>query len=607
MSVTAGLRNEFPSTVRQRGENYVRQGRVRIRSGSDTRVEGVVRGSSDYGVEIVWQDDALSFWCDCAHFASEGPCKHLWATLLVAEARGYLTAPKTAKLNDYPPMPELPGASPAPPPPAPSPPAPKWKRQVDEILQQHSRPVRPAGWSAQREILYLVDVDSSKMANAVVVRLARRDRRKDGSWTASSPLTLKRYQIQDLPDSADREILSAVAGSRQFYGWNDLDGYDPVPEWTKLDSAFAGMILPMVLKTERCFRQRREMRDLPADAQPLAWDDGPPWQFALEMRRGDQGWIVNGLFRRGEERMELSAPLLVTSGGMLFTERTVARLAPDAPFEWMMHLRRDGAITAPPEDGEKLLETLLCAPGLPSLDVPDELRYQEVRGTARPFLRIHGRTGGRLRAELSFDYGGRTAAAHEKTGGFYDSEGRRFLRRDLQAESAAAKQLGDLGMKQLPATPSEPVPSWELAPAKFPEAVRALVQTGWHVEADGKVFRRPGVPAGRLERCGLVRTARRSGVWRDYRRKLPALAGSAAARREHGAAGRRHLRHAARRNGCGRFGIAGGHGRRRRTDHMRFRRSQAGLLDALLAAQPEVDCDETFERVREELRSFRRR
>src|SRR5216117_3419845 len=38
--------------------------------------------------------------------------------------------------------------------------------------------------------------------------------------------------------------------------------------------------------------------------------------------------------------------------------------------------------------------------------------------------------------------------------------------------------------------------------------------------------------------------------------------------------------------------------------HVRFRHSQAGLLDALVAAQPEARCDETFARVREELRRF---
>src|ERR1700735_5397550 len=38
--------------------------------------------------------------------------------------------------------------------------------------------------------------------------------------------------------------------------------------------------------------------------------------------------------------------------------------------------------------------------------------------------------------------------------------------------------------------------------------------------------------------------------------------------------------------------------------HIKFRRNQAGFLDALLAAQPEASCDETFSRVREALRQF---
>ena len=39
-------------------------------------------------------------------------------------------------------------------------------------------------------------------------------------------------------------------------------------------------------------------------------------------------------------------------------------------------------------------------------------------------------------------------------------------------------------------------------------------------------------------------------------------------------------------------------------DHLRFRRTQVGLLDALLAAQPEARFDERFERARERLRQF---
>ena len=39
-------------------------------------------------------------------------------------------------------------------------------------------------------------------------------------------------------------------------------------------------------------------------------------------------------------------------------------------------------------------------------------------------------------------------------------------------------------------------------------------------------------------------------------------------------------------------------------DHLRFRQNQAGLLDALLASQGEIHCDELFERARQRLRDF---
>ena len=52
-----------------------------------------------------------------------------------------------------------------------------------------------------------------------------------------------------------------------------------------------------------------------------------------------------------------------------------------------------------------------------------------------------------------------------------------------------------------------------------------------------------------------------------------------------------------------RFGLLAGLGTPE-DGHIRFRLSQAGLLDALLASQPEATCDETFARVRQELGQF---
>jgi SNF2 family DNA or RNA helicase len=52
-----------------------------------------------------------------------------------------------------------------------------------------------------------------------------------------------------------------------------------------------------------------------------------------------------------------------------------------------------------------------------------------------------------------------------------------------------------------------------------------------------------------------------------------------------------------------RFGVVAGMGAAE-DGHIRFSPGQAGLLDALLAAQPAIDCDEAFLRVRQQLDRF---
>jgi SNF2 family DNA or RNA helicase len=136
----------------------------------------------------------------------------------------------------------------------------------------------------------------------------------------------------------------------------------------------------------------------------------------------------------------------------------------------------------------------------------------------------------------------------------------------------------------------------------MPRAIRELLRAGWHVEAEGKVFRKPG--SKRIEvRSGIDWFELHGEV--DYDglpASLPQLL--AALRRGDGIV----------QLGDGTLGmlpeewLAGfaplaGLGTTEE-DHLRFRRNQAGLLDALLAAQPGVRVDEMFARVREKMRGF---
>src|SRR5215469_272073 len=425
MVLSARFAGNFSSGIRKRGQGYYLQRRVRIESGSDTEVAASVSGSQAYYVEMDWESDRLSVSCECPYFLDNGlPCKHLWATMLAAEAQGFLS-PAAAAVNpvlecdfddeDWD-LEERSPAAPHPLPPifrVPTPPPPAWRKQVSEIFSHREVATPRDEWPVHREILYVVNVPSSLTGGGLILTLQSRDRKADGSWKPARNLSLKREQVVRLPLRDDREILSALAGANQYVTYSYGSYYDRVPESFLIPPDLGGMIMSRVTHTGRCYlRLSREADDL----LPLAWDDGPPWTFRLEVRRRPpRGWVVNGVLCRADERMDLDVPALVTHGGFVITRDRVAPLAAGTPFEWLLNFRKAGRIEVPQTDTDELLTALLGSPALSLLDLPEELRYEEVAPLPRPCLRIRkaefGYADQRLVADLSFDYDGRTVSA----------------------------------------------------------------------------------------------------------------------------------------------------------------------------------------------------
>ena len=622
MSLSKRFSRHFSGSVRNRGQSYSWQRRVRIHKGTDSQVAARVRGSQNYEVSLELEGGVLTVSCGCPYFETD-PCKHLWATILDAEKLGYLRAADSSEtvfkcrgyeyeddlefedLNDedeslFPPSPALVNANS-------NSRLPAWRNQLVGIAEARARAAMfGRDWPAKREIIYVVDVAASIGAGILVLDVGWRDRKADGSWTRFKRAALKRQEIARLPQRADREILASLRGGTESYGYSYPSDYAPSGVCYQVLYPLASMIMAEAARTGRCFWRRSDGD--PNELMPLAWDDGAEWRFKLEMGpHTGGGWAVSGVLHRGEERMDLTTPILVTHGGLVFTHDRVAPMAEEAPFEWVLHLRKAGPIKAPAKDKDQLLGALLSAPNVPPLEVPEELRYEEITLQPRPCLRIRPpnrawRNDDKLRGELSFEYEGRSVPGHEATGGFYDAEKHRLVRRDVAAEDAARAMLSDLGLKFRSADYYDRQPSWALPPTKLPRVARALVEAGWHIEAEGRVFRRPG--ALRMEvATGVDWFELRGGVaYGDTEAKLPQLLealrrGESMVRLDDGTYGvlpEEWLR---------RIGMLAGLGTPE-GEHVRFRRSQAGLLDALLASQPEARCDETFTRIRKELRSF---
>ena len=71
-------------------------------------------------------------------------------------------------------------------------------------------------------------------------------------------------------------------------------------------------------------------------------------------------------------------------------------------------------------------------------------------------------------------------------GGIFQKERRRLIRRDPEVENAAEKRLVQLGFRSgYSSKDSDLGPT----PDQLPKVVRTLTNEGWHVEAEGKLYR----------------------------------------------------------------------------------------------------------------------
>jgi superfamily II DNA or RNA helicase len=621
MTLSMQLAYFVPAKVRKRGKSYFQDGLVTVTVCEADRVEATVTGSEDYSVFLIRERQQVFASCSCLFFHDRGEiCKHIWATVLAVDEGQGLRGPRggvptelLADLDDALGEDEeedfemgFEAADPLPRRPAPGPAIALWRAVMDDLSLAGST----AAVRQERQILYVVDVPVTIQRRQLTVDILTAARKADGSWGGFRALRITRSEAVTLADAADREILTVLAGAAQggLWAYGNYMAMIPVP--SEIPEGAAGVVLPLIARTGRC--RLRQGGGL--EGEPLAWDGGAPWELWLEVREEPKGdCTVTGSLRRGEERLDLDKPLILLRSGVLLTGSHVARLDAGSGFEWIPALRRaGGAMRVPAADREELLEKLLATPALPRLDLPPSMRVDEERPAPQPRIRLlppPGRTGsGKAgkewpEAEVSFLYGGHEVTAGAVVRGVYLQEERRFLVRDREAEMRAVERLGPLGFRLAAMTVTAPGErKLRVSPGRVPAAVRTLLAEGWSVEAQGKLYRSSGrfqlAVASGIDWFELHGTVDFEG----QSVRLPELL--AALRRGEGflplGDGSLGL---VPEEWVKRLGPMAGLGQATE-DHVRFQPAQAALLDAWLTGEPEVTCDEVFERARQRLRSF---
>ncbi len=627
------LKSSVSPHVIVQGETLVRQHKSHVfRKPNNQFVYGDVRdGHTVYTVKLDWTSGYLTRHCTCPQNDDGGVCGHVYALALMADERNFLATLETRHI--YPDAEDLDtqdpnvleatmrqalisqGLSPdlllsitGNPPlklKSSKPQTTSWKQSFALLTNSFNTEASaaPSAIAADQQILYDVLLDQTLEGKGIVVNVGTRKQKKNGQWSIVKELAIQSTQIAALPDPADRELvalLQSATDATYGYRYNNYYRHNIITH-CRLPVLLQEELIRKMCHTGRC-RLVRGMGDL--NESFLTWDDGAAWRLVIEgeANAAEMTHYLRAHFQRDAQQIPVHQPKLVTAGGILFTDQTASRLHDDGVFPWIALFRNEPELCIPFKQAEAFLKSLAAIPAWPELRLPEELRLQEVHAVPVPKIKLSKDRfgyGDTLIAKLDFEYDGHQINAGSLDRGVLFPAERKLLVRHAALEKQAHETLLKHKCRPRRYAYGEPEAQLEISSHALPALVRALAPQGGKIEAEGKLYRNPGnfdfaVTTG-IDWFDLSATLNFEG----HKVALPDLL--AALRRGEStivlADGTMGILPEDALKKCGIFAGVG----TAVDGALRFTRAQAGLLDALLAAQPQAQCDAAFQTVRQEM------
>lgn len=580
------LASAFTGAMRERGAALLAAQAVKLIRQEPGFLLGEVIDGRTYDVGLRWSTGQArtEAACTCAEFPDKNACAHLWAAILAraeTEVDAAIEEPNAAPVLT-------------------------WEQRLADLAPPQSKRLRDP-WEGvppgHERLVFVIGTDKSLNRAQVVVRIYCEKRLKTGRFGSRKPLEIDPWRAAPARDPRDEQILALLQPHLQWIAAKTQarSTRTPVPT-APLEELQSQLLLPMLCETGRLYLEVGERKA----SRPLSWDAGEPWDLHFELTRDEEvgECVLTGALTRAGERIGLEEPWLFIGSAWFLTENRVARFQAHGGLGWAEELRRHGALRVPLDEESQLLRTLLEARGTPAVSAAGVRWTPEA--PPKPVLWI-GRKVGRaenLDARLYFEYQGLRVRASEELAllKLPGAEGSlaTLVRRDFAAERQRASEL--LSVPGIEATEVSTERDAMVDPARLVDLVRRLLDSGWTVDAEGLRWRR----SGRMRYS--VRSSARffeliGGLdFEGQSASFPALLEAARAKSR------------TVKLGDGSIGIlpekwledwelferlseSG-------EDSLRFERSQAWVLDALLEGRENVDFDREFAQFRDRALKF---
>ena len=606
----------FSKVIRERGTRYYQEGRVDILHADDVNIMAEVRGTEIYEVAADLIGDALCLSCTCP-YAEQDFCKHIYAVMLKIDREGLLPLYKhRSRLRlrlvfpdelfethsedegaDFP-ADHLPESEARP----------SWSDCLDDIRETFSRQEADAlpARKSDQEIIYVLRQTSgysyTTQPSDLVLNISGRTRKKNGTWGQIKSINLS-ADTQAQMDVEDARIVTILKGAQSpfdYYRSNyGQTGF-------MISKTLAEVVMPLMAASGRLFFQNDRDETLMG---PLSWHPDEVWTLQLSLRPDASGECYECALemKNGTTILPVAQPLMITREGLMLIDRKLCRIDAQGALPWIEKFRGQENLVISKTQVHDFIGRIYSLPGLPPLSFPDDLKVEEITAAAQCCIVLRTEDAyyylqdkKRFRATLYFRYRDCDVAAHPRGRGFYAKPHRLYLLRDAQAEKTAYETLLGLGFKTAKDRGDDA--THEIDADKFARVVSELTARGWHVEADGKLYREAGSFSFSITTGIDWFELDGACDFENQKATLPALLTALQKKQSlielddgtFGVIPEAMLKKYAFLADMG--DMRGG--------RVRFKKSQAGLLDALLAAEPKATCDALFENTRRQLQSF---
>ena len=471
MPADATLRRFVAPRTLTRGDAYYAEGRVRlIEKLGDGEIHAEVQGTQLYSVHLVLEGNRLTTDCECPWFEDNFvECKHIWAVIRAASARRML--PERALFlaggldeadepyDDFdddadedpgPPVNTFPrGVSPRPQ-------RPPWQRFLDALGPVPPPTNQSSSRGIPEEIAYVIE--SFAPSHRLTLQILCRAHKKNGEWGKWKPLTLRLDELHMLPP-ADRETIALLHHSWAPFVERMISIPPSTASWWIERLARAGKL---------------SVLDEAENPRPIAWDDGPVWTLRVAIVNDAEAskYRVAATIERDGETLPFE-DVEATFPGILIASGRASRFDDGGRAAWLDALRANGSVEIPHADADSFRKALLRAP-IANIALPEELGWSLVDIGPRPILTLQDQSWtSELSAELFFEYDEWRVSSRSEE--MQSTVGRKLIRRNGSFENGFRGRLGGLGV----------ISTWDgfrVRLAQLDEIVRKLTAEGWTIE-----------------------------------------------------------------------------------------------------------------------------